>query len=560
MNPVLPAAAKPLLRGIRDLSGREIIQRITGLDHPQREIRALSAEDFYWILKKVDDQDALVLLEMASEEQWQYVLDLEIWKGDRLDLDVSDEWLGRLVQADPRRLVRWLFSHGEALAYYHLFRSVHVVVIEDEEELWNLPDGYFTVDGAYYVRPVDPERQVHLEHLLRVMAEEDHTRYQALLLDLAGVLPAELEEGMYRLRNVRLAEHGFLPPEEARAVYAPLDPAALERHMAAPLPSAAADEDAPAVPMVFLEHVGPGNVLTEAVALVEDPPVLDRIRMEFAGLCNQILSADGDLTPDLDTLVRTCQRASSYVNLGLERLGGKDSAAAAGVLERHSLVSLFRVGFGLALKVKWEAERWLKQSWFAARGLSPEFWGAYWGGVLAGVVEPRPRLFVGSAGRGGEERRDFEWLSDLGESLKVIRRLMVLDALLGRLTEIYPLSPNLMSSPDLSFRPLLFNLWARQRLKLQPSFFPITPDQATRFLETLGLEVGAPAAAGSMSVPGAGFVEDFMAFAGESDAETSAILKDTLELVWREFEEEYERIDPEDMDGRYSKFFTLRPS
>jgi hypothetical protein len=306
--------------------------------------------------------------------------------------------------------------------------------------------------------------------------------------------------------------------------------------------------------------VGPGNVLTEAVALLEDPPVLDRIRMEFAGLCNQILSADGDLSPDLDTLVRTCQRASSYVNLGLERLGGKDPAAAAGVLEHHSLISLFRVGFGLALKVKWEAERWLKQSWFAARGLSPEFWGAYWGGILSGVVEPRPRLFVGPAGQGGEERRDFEWLSDLGESLKVIRRLMVLDALLARITEIYPLSPNLMASPDLSFRPFLFNLWARQRLKLQPSFFPITPDQATRFLETLGLDTGAAGTTGSMSVPGAGFVEDFMAFAGESDAETSAILKDTLELVWREFEEEYERIHPEDMDGRYSKFFTLRPT
>jgi len=391
------------------------------------------------------------------------------------------------------------------------------------------------------------------------MADEDYTRYQALILGLAGVLPAELEEEMYRLRNVRLAEHGFLPPEEARSIYSPLEPEALSRESGIPLFQALTQENAAFdVPMVPMEHMGAGNMLTEVVTSLLDPLILDRIRLEFAGLCNQILSAEGTLSPDLETLVETCRKASSLINLGLERLGGKDLDAAARVIQEHTLASLFRVGFGLALKVKWEAQRWLKGSWFALKGLDPDFWGAYWGGVLAGVLGPKPRLFVGH--REGEETRDFEWLSDLGESLKVLRKIMVLDGLLARLTEIYPTSPALMSSQDLSFRPLLFNLWARRLLKLQPSVFPITPDQARRFLAILHGEPPPGGAPSDMSLCGAEFVEDFMGYATASDEEASQILRETLELIWQEFREEYDGVAAEDLDSRYAKFFILRDS
>jgi len=61
-----------------------------------------------------------------------------------------------------------------------------------------------------------------VEGILKTMAGEDLLKYHSLLTGLAGVLPADLKEDMYRLRNVRIAEHGFLPREEALLVYAPL--------------------------------------------------------------------------------------------------------------------------------------------------------------------------------------------------------------------------------------------------------------------------------------------------------------------------------------------------
>jgi hypothetical protein len=552
---VLRQRHEDLLRDLRSLSGRDVMRRIARADRPEAFVRGLPPEDLYWMVKKVGAQDAVMLLETASEEQWQYILDLEIWHGDRLDVSEAGIWLGRLVQADSRRLVQWLFQEGELLAYYHLFRSLEVIVIENDEERWSLPDGFFSVDGVHYVRAAEPAQRETLEPLLRTMAEEDYTRYQALILGLAGVLPADLEEELYRLRNVRLAEHGFLPQEEALAVYAPLDPSHLEGEpaVALPDPATAPETAAPAVP---LEYAASENLFMEAVSAMRDPLVQDRVRLEFAGLCNQILSADRSMSPDLDTLVAVCRKAASFVNLGLERICGKDPSAVAGALQRQSLVGLFRVGFGLAQKVKWEAERWCKGSWFRSQELTSDFWGDYWGGVLAGVLESRPRLYVG--GREGADYREFEWLSDLAECLKVIRRLMVLDGLLARLTETAPFDPRLLPPAGGSFRPLLFNLWARKVLGDKPSFSPLTPDRAKRFLETL--RGGSPQVGPPFTMPGfgEGFVEDFMAVAAESDPETAAVLRETLTLVWQEFQEEYGWVSPEDLDERYAKFISIR--
>ncbi|MCP4666778.1 MAG: hypothetical protein GY849_10465, partial [Deltaproteobacteria bacterium] len=73
-----------ILKALYTLSGRDVLNRILDMDRPQKLIRELPAQDFFWLVKKVGDNDCLPLLEMASEDQWQYLLDLEIWKGDRL--------------------------------------------------------------------------------------------------------------------------------------------------------------------------------------------------------------------------------------------------------------------------------------------------------------------------------------------------------------------------------------------------------------------------------------------------------------------------------------------
>jgi len=66
-----------LLRELALLPGSEVLNRILALESPGAFVRRLPCVDFLWLLKKVGEGDCLPLLELASTDQWQFLLDLE---------------------------------------------------------------------------------------------------------------------------------------------------------------------------------------------------------------------------------------------------------------------------------------------------------------------------------------------------------------------------------------------------------------------------------------------------------------------------------------------------
>jgi hypothetical protein len=545
-----------LVADLRSLSGKEILAWILERENPREIVQRLPPVDFFWLVKKIGEEDCVPALELASVEQWQHLLDLEIWRKDRLHVERAFLWLQRLCQADPTRLARWLFSEGRDLASYCLCRSIQVAV-RSEDEVYDLPDGFLSLGGGLHVRAINSEHQDTIENIIRAMAGEDFERCRALLQGPANLLPAEIEDDMYRLRGGRLAEHGFLPFEEALSVYAPLDP---ERIISEKTPESAdmiSDEEIRAtIPVSPLYFARARDMLTETATRITDPLFLDSLRLEFAGLCNQILSADGLPVDDVEVLIKACRKAAGHINLALERLCGNSISSAEEFLRDHSLVSLFRVGFGLALKLKWEAEHWLKGSWFYRQGLDTGFWGDQWGATLAGVLQDKPQLYIGL--REGAGSKGFESSGELDECRRILHRLMVLDRLLGRVAELYPVDEGIAQSTELTFRPLLFNLWARRFLKLEPCFSGISLDQAKGLFRRLRAGRNKPPY--QMSGFEEAFVEDLMSYVSHFEGEAGAVLEETLSLIWREFHEEYEWVSLSDLSGRYSKFISITAS
>jgi len=542
-----------ILEDLYALSGTEVMDRILEHPDPPGLIKRLPSEDFFWLVKRVGE-DSMQLLKLASLRQWQYLLDLELWEKDRLDLTHAFQWLQRLQRSDPGRLTMWLFTDGQALAYLYLFRNVHVE-IRDEDETYDLEEGFITLDGLFYIKVLKENQKETVEGILRTMAGEDLLKYHSLLTGLAGVLPADLEEDMYRLRNVRIAEHGFLPREEALLVYAPLDPKTIEQKESPEMVDPVLDEKnldlAPYTPFYFSKS---RNLLTKSASRITDGRLLDRIRLEFAGLCNQILSADGLVIDDIDVLRKTGQKAAGYLNLALEEMSGKDIGAAEELLRKNRLISLFRMGFGLAQKLKWEAERWLKKSWFDHNGMGYGFWGEEWGNTLAGLMEKRPQYYCGPEGEG--EYRDFEQASDLAAARKTLHRLIGLDKMLTQLTVTCPFNKKDAQTYDRTLHSLLFTLWARQMLELTPSFEAISLKQARQFFDLLreGDERPPYQMLGFEEV----FVKDFMVSASGFEPEDAAALKDTLVLIWQEFCQEYDWVDVNALDPRFSKYVLIR--
>ena len=136
----MPATrGESLLREFDRLGGREILERVLREADPRALVEAFPAGDFYWIVKKVGADDCLPLLELATPDQWQYLLDLEVWDRDEINGAEVLAWLKRLVEADRPRTVRWLINEGSPLLYYTLQMSIEVMVREEDNKEFEIP-------------------------------------------------------------------------------------------------------------------------------------------------------------------------------------------------------------------------------------------------------------------------------------------------------------------------------------------------------------------------------------------------------------------------------------
>lgn len=547
-----------LLREFDRLGGREILERILGERSPREVVETLSAGDLYWIIKKIGADDSLALLELATPDQWQYLLDLEIWDRDEINCAEALSWLRRLFEADRPRTVRWLFSEGNALVYFILQKSIEVQVREEDDKEFEIPEGFFTHDGVLYLGVRDPEQEPFIRELTGAIAAASLPAYQTLLSSLAAAVPSEVEEGMYRMRSVRLAESGFLPFEEAVSVFSPLAPEQLTRggEPAVPIIDVAADDEAGAlIPYLPLHEGGRAGLLGEALAAVQNPLVLERLQFEFAGLANRLASVEGLARMEMDGLVGTARKAAGYLNIALEELAGRDRQRAAALLEKNPLESVFRVGFGFVLRLKRVAENWLKIAWFRKAGFEKSFWGEERSGLLSGLLLKRPLLYAGPAEKDGALYRDFAGAEDLSGAGKALMRLIALDGFMDALAKKAPIDRTYADDGETTCLHLLFTYWARHRLGLEPGFGAISGGEARALFEML--REGETAPPYRMARFRDVFLEEMLSLAPSLPDDLRSALREELSAIWEAFRSEYEEVPPADTDMKHNPFLMI---
>jgi len=545
------------LQRMAHMTGSQVLKTILELDNAREAIQSLSPQDYYWLIKKIGEDDCLPILELGNSRQWHHVMDLEIWQRDRIDLPQASLWLKRLQFADTNELAKWLYTEGQHFAYYYFFQVLQVRIIGHDDPI-DLPEGFFTLDGVFYVRSKDRELREPLQKILEAMASLDLERYQTLLVALSGVLPAELEEEMFRLRNVRIAEYGFLPFDEAMSVYSALPLKAIVGEKSQPgqdVVSVDDEEIKSIIPLAPFYHAQETSLLVRVAAHCQDEEFLERLRLEFAGLCNQILSAEGLRIDDFDVLVKACRRAAGYVNVALERLSNAELGLAEEILRKNSLLNVFRVGFGMALRVKWEAERWLKQSWFIEAGLPLSFWGDKWGAILSGLLQKKPVYYVGD--REGELYRDFEGIEEVEQAYRILMRCKVLDLLLSELLS-GKLSEPLDRDEEITFYSILFTYWGHELLGHTPTHLPLKMDEAKKVLSEL--RVGEKRSPYKMKGQREAFIQYYSDLGCWLEKKDHTLLLETLSLLWEEFREEYQWIEAADLNPRFSKILRIKPS
>jgi len=73
------------IRGLLQNTGGDLLNKLLAMERVDSFIQNLQPNDFFWIIKHIGENDSLPLLAVATTEQWQYLLDLEIWRRDQLD-------------------------------------------------------------------------------------------------------------------------------------------------------------------------------------------------------------------------------------------------------------------------------------------------------------------------------------------------------------------------------------------------------------------------------------------------------------------------------------------
>jgi hypothetical protein len=556
---------------ILSLSPEKALDRILDDPNAMELVHSFPEQDLYFLIHDIGAEDALPLLSLASNQQWEHIVDLEAWQKDSVDTKSVTRWLNFLMEADSRRFLHWVLEEKLEFVEFYLFKNIEVRVREHDQDPSEFGNDFFSIDGIYYVRfietPTDTEsdklsdeqRREFINKFTQRLADFDHRTFQNVLLEATHVLSAETEENNYRWRNVRLAAKGFLPFDEAIGIYQPIKPRDLMNRRAKQFLQSNDSVAMLPVPLYPYKVLKEDNHFTRALATIEADAVSQQIQTEFANLCNQIIVADHKTIREREELGEIVRKACGYISIGLERLSEDkkivDPQRAADLIAKHPLHQIFKVGFGSALELKWRVEKWLSQCWFAQAGLRLTFWGEQWLGVLGGLLIKKP-LFYDNY-ETGVLYREFISRDEILETENFFNQIKAIDELLSLMTiELASLS----SYGFLTYKNLILTLWARHNLgRSLKKVQPITLKQFKTFYEKL--LPGKPDADPSRTIPmemKKSFLDFLSEDTGLKDNEITERVGQTFENLFAEIENEYDRVAAKDLDPRYVHLFLLK--
>ena len=135
------------LREIRQqlmaLAPRDAMERI--LQDPQSLalVHSFPEQDFYFLIHDIGPEDAGPLLSLASNRQWEHLVDLETWQKDQIDSQAVSRWLNLLLEADPPRFVNWFLNEKLEFVEFFLYKNIEVRVREHDQDPSDFGQGFF---------------------------------------------------------------------------------------------------------------------------------------------------------------------------------------------------------------------------------------------------------------------------------------------------------------------------------------------------------------------------------------------------------------------------------
>ena len=113
-------------RDILVSESQKALDMILDAPAPASLIQSFPDQDLYYLLHKIGPDDFIPVLALATSEQWEYILDVEVWDNDRLDLEYMTKTFDILFKADPQRLLRWVMKEKPDFFEFYLLKNMDI--------------------------------------------------------------------------------------------------------------------------------------------------------------------------------------------------------------------------------------------------------------------------------------------------------------------------------------------------------------------------------------------------------------------------------------------------
>jgi hypothetical protein len=311
------------------------------LDHPENVVPLLPDAEVCMTIRGSGMTDGAWLLELATREQTQACFDLDCWKGPRLDLPRTAEWVDALIEAGPETLARAV-GETDGEVWVLLLRSLADVVVIGKEE--TPPDGSISVDGVVHFVPHEGADPSRVQQLAKTLAGHSPGEYWSLVYGAIFESPAEMQEYAQRWRSGRLADLGFPEREQALRVYARLRPEE------APVLDVSTP-GAALVPTRTLPRQLQGSLVGEALRKLS-PARAGELLGYVLAVANALAVADDLVLSDPEAVPQALEKAVRGIDVGLRELARLRGRPPEEMLDHTLPLDLFRIGATLEASLR----------------------------------------------------------------------------------------------------------------------------------------------------------------------------------------------------------------
>jgi hypothetical protein len=445
--------------------GKERVHYLFLSEHAEELVQRIPELEVFLTIKEVGEKDSLDLISLTTAEQFQYLLDLEFWKRDRLNPDKILDWVELLLESGEQRVIRFIHSSDPEFIGLLLKKFLRVTTTDGEpiETSDRIPA--FTLDQYYFIHFKKKAARSVFVPFLQILYRIDEEGYRRLMEALIVELESEMEEIGYRLRNARMTDYGFPDLEEALEIYRFVNPDSLTqwRDSSVNWIPGEVEKISPPFYLMFQEE---GSFLSSVLSRIDDPQEQNRIKIEWAALSNKAMVVEPIDLFEIDQMKKVTQKVFHYLNLGLQYISGEKEVKALEALKSFPLQKIFQCGVGVTLLLKSKAESILKESWFSGDRENLHFLDLPHLEKFQGVLRKRPVLY-----RDGIPE-DFKSLQDFRETRNSLEMVEAVTRFLEGKLHVYPKRLKELDQ-EVTLSTLFLTAWANQILKGTFQFEPI---------------------------------------------------------------------------------------